>query len=116
MPRRSRSLLSATTLFLAACSATYFEAGAPAKLFSHHVPQEIQIGRKDGHMVVLAKPTLARDTIWGRIVGDSIQQQTGIAVSDVEWSLVRGTRVAPGSVLIILGLFATGVLALTIHP
>lgn len=82
-------LLSCLTL---ACTSTYLQTAPPRDLFAGHHPTSIQIGRKDGRVVMLLAPVLVRDTVWGRSAQDTTGSRSGIAVSEIDWAMAQGKR------------------------
>ena len=95
MARYRRGLFVAAGVLLtplcSACSA-YVQTGAPRVLLAPRMVDEIHLGRSDGRVVMLLKPTVVRDTVWGRLAADSGSSATGVALKDVEWAMARGRR------------------------
>jgi hypothetical protein len=101
--RRLAAVLALSSLQISACRAGYFEIGAPSKILSHGRPEEVQVGRKDGVLVRLVRPSISGDTIRGAVPGDSTRR-TAVAINDVEWALVRGSRPDYSTGAVVVGL------------
>ena len=100
-----------TIIALSACTSSYLQAGPPAGLLAQHRRTSIQLGYKDGRIVMLRDPMLERDTVWGRIANDPAQLRTGVALSDIEWAMAEGDRFNVGKTVILAwGTLATGLL------
>jgi len=77
--------------FVGACQA-YVQAGPPRDLLAERSVDEIHVGRADGRIVVLQRPTLEKDTVWSRSDDGLRDRSTGVALKDVQWAMVRGKR------------------------
>jgi hypothetical protein len=96
------------TCLAVACTSTYLQTAPPRDLFAEHRPTSIQIGRKDGRVVMLLDPILARDTVWGRGAQDTTGSRSGVAVGDIGWAMAQGKRLdwsKTGFGVILPGLF-----------
>lgn len=88
---RSKLALLLSCLALA-CTSTYLQTAPPRDLFAGHRPTSIQVGRKDGRVVMLLDPVLVRDTVWGRRAQDTTGSRSGVPVGDIDWAMAQGKR------------------------
>jgi hypothetical protein len=98
-----------------ACTYPYVETGVPADIVSRNRPDEVQVGRKDRRLVVLLRPVVVRDSIHGHLVGDTREAVTSVALSDIEWAIVRGKRIAKTRTTI-LAVALAGVTLIVLDP
>lgn len=89
--RRLAALLLAC--LTVSCTSQYIQTAPPGQLFASRRPTSIQIGRKDGSMVMLLDPVLVHDTIWGRGAQDAQPSRSGVALSDIDWAMAQGQRI-----------------------
>lgn len=104
---RSKLALLLTCLAVA-CTSTYVQTAPLRELFVEHHPTSIQVGRKDGRVLMLLDPVLVRDTVWGRSAQDTTGSRSGVPVGDIDWAMAQGKRLdwsKTGFGVILPGLF-----------
>jgi hypothetical protein len=94
---------------LAACTSWRVENVPPAQLLQTKAPSEVRVTRPDDSKVVLTRPGIVRDSLWGWSRG----AQLGIPLTDVTVIATRhgdtGKTVALGLGIVVVTVAAAGI-------
>jgi hypothetical protein len=89
---------------LTGCSSWRVQPASPAQVITEEHPAEIRLGRTDRQQVVLKRPVLRGDSIWGQTGKDSagvpLDEITTIAVRRTDWLKTTGLVVVSTSAVL----------------